>query len=149
MKIAIGADHGGFELKGAIIDHLRDLGHDVEDFGTNSPELVDYPDYARPVGRRVAAGEFECGILICGTGIGIGIAANKVAGIRAATCTETYSARMSRLHNDANILCLGGRVVGVGLALDIVDVWLATDFEGGRHSRRVGKIHQIENERAG
>jgi len=147
MKIATGADHGGFELKAQIVAHLRDLGHEVEDFGASGPESVDYPDYARPVAGAVAAGEFDCGILICGTGIGISIAANKVAGIRAATCTDTYSARMSRQHNDANILCLGGRVVGVGLALDIVDIWLATKFEGGRHARRVGKIQQIEDDR--
>jgi ribose 5-phosphate isomerase B len=146
MRIATGADHGGFELKVQIVEHLREMGHEVEDFGTTGPESVDYPDYARPVSRAVAAGEYDCGILICGTGIGIGIAANKVPGIRAAVCTETYSARMSRLHNDANILCLGGRVVGVGLAFDIVDIWLTTVFEGGRHARRVGKIHQIEDE---
>jgi len=147
MKIATGADHGGFELKAQIVEHLRKLGHEVEDFGTAGPESVDYPDYARLVARAVVAGECDRGILVCGTGIGIGIAANKVAGIRAATCTETYSARMSRLHNDANILSLGGRVVGVGLALDIVDIWLNTEFEGGRHARRVGKIHEIENEK--
>lgn len=146
MKIAVGADHGGFELKTLIARRLCELGHEIEDFGADSSESVDYPHYAQVVGRAVAAGKFARGILICGTGIGIGIAANKVRGIRAASCSDTYSARMSRQHNDANILCLGGRVVGPGLALDIVDVWLAAEFEGGRHARRVGMIRQIEDE---
>lgn len=146
-KIAIGADHGGYELKNIILEHLRQAGYTVEDFGTNSPESVDYPDYAYQVARGVAAGDYDLGILICGTGIGMSIAANKIVGVRAAVCGDTYSARMSRLHNNANILCLGGRVVGPGLALDIVDVWLSTEFEGGRHARRVEKIRQIEASR--
>jgi ribose 5-phosphate isomerase B len=146
-KIAIGADHGGYELKNIILEHLRQAGYTVEDFGTHSPESVDYPDYAYPVARGVAAGDYDLGILICGTGIGMSIAANKIVGVRAAVCGDTYSARMSRLHNNANILCLGGRVVGPGLALDIVDVWLSTEFEGGRHARRVEKIRQMEASR--
>lgn len=143
-KIAVGADHGGYELKNLIVEHLRQSGYAVQDFGTHGPESVDYPDYAYQVARAVAAGEYDLGILICGTGIGMSIAANKIVGVRAAACSDTYSARMSRLHNNANILCLGGRVLGPGLALDIVDVWLSTEFEGGRHARRVEKIRQME-----
>ncbi len=146
-EIAVGADHGGYELKTIIVEHLRQAGYAVRDFGTHGPESVDYPDYAFQVARAVAAGECELGILICGTGIGMSIAANKIVGVRAAVCGDTYSARMSRLHNNANILCLGGRVLGPGLALDIVDVWLSTEFEGGRHSRRVEKIQQMESSR--
>ncbi len=146
-KIAVGADHGGYELKGVIVEHLRQSGYVVQDFGTHGLESVDYPDYAYQVARAVAAGEYDLGILICGTGIGMSIAANKIVGVRAAVCGDTYSARMSRLHNNANILCLGGRVLGPGLALDIVDVWLRTEFEGGRHARRVEKIRQMEASR--
>lgn len=144
MKIAIGSDHGGYELKTKVVRHLRELGHEVEDYGTHSLDSVDYPDFALPVAKAVAAGQCERGVLICGTGIGVCIAANKVRGIRAALCSDTYSARMSRQHNDANILCMGGRVLGEGLALDIVDTWLNAAFEGGRHARRVDKIHRIE-----
>lgn len=147
-KIAIGADHGGYELKHLIVEHLRRQGYEVQDFGTHgSEESVDYPDYAQQVARAVAAGEYDLGILICGTGIGMSIAANKIVGVRAAVCGDTYSARMSRLHNNANILCLGGRVLGPGPALDIVDIWLRTEFEGGRHARRVEKIRQMEASR--
>jgi len=148
MKLAIGADHAGYELKDMIVEHLRELGHEVKDFGTHGPESVDYPDYARPVARAVAGGEFERGILVCGTGIGVSISANKVVGIRAAACSDTYSAHMGRQHNDANVLCMGSRILGPGLALDIVDAYLGAEFEGGRHVRRVEKIHQIESERA-
>ena len=144
MKIAIGCDHGGFELKQAIIQYLESKGHEYQDFGTHSAESCDYPDIAVPVAQSVANGEFEKGILICGTGIGIGIAANKVNGIRAALCHDTFSAHASREHNDANVLTLGQRVVGTGLALDIVDIWLNTAFEGGRHQRRIDKIHACE-----
>jgi len=144
MRIAIGSDHGGYELKTIVVRHLRELGHEVEDYGTHSLDSVDYPDFALPVAKAVAAGQCERGMLICGTGIGVCIAANKVRGIRAALCSDTYSARMSRQHNDANILCMGGRVLGQGLALDIVDTWLNASFEGGRHARRVDKIHRIE-----
>ncbi|HRT31565.1 MAG TPA: ribose 5-phosphate isomerase B, partial [Anaerolineae bacterium] len=122
MRICIGSDHAGYELKTAVKSHLLALGHEVEDLGTYEPQVsVDYPDYGRRVAQQVAAGAGERGIVICGTGIGVSIAANKVHGIRAALCTDSYMARMARLHNDANVLALGGRVVGVGLALDIVD----------------------------
>ena len=145
MKIALGADHGGVDLKDAIREHLQSRGHEVKDFGTNSHDSTDYPDYARTVGEAVARGEFERGILVCGTGQGMAITANKVRGIRAAACGDTYSARMSREHNNANVLCLGGRVVGLGLALDIVDIWLRTEFsDSPRHHRRVDKIAEVE-----
>jgi len=145
MKIAVGSDHGGLDLKDAIREHLKSQGHEVQDYGTHSRESVDYPDYARAVAEAVARGEFDRGILVCGTGQGVGITANKVRGVRAAVCVDTYSARMSRDHNDANVLCLGGRVVGLGLALDIVDIWLKTDFSHDpRHERRVGKITETE-----
>ena len=146
MKIAIGADHGGFQLKNLVAQRLRELGHEVQDFGAHGTESVDYPDYGRLVGEAVAAGVCERGVVVCGTGIGISIAANKVAGVRAALCTDCYMARMSRQHNDANVLALGGRVLGEGLALDILEAWLKAEFEGGRHARRVAKIHQIESD---
>ncbi len=144
MKVAIGADHGGYRLKEDIKGLLEDLGVDYKDFGTHSTESVDYPDVALPVAQSVADGLFDRGILICGTGIGIGIAANKVKGIRAALVHDTFSAHACREHNDANILTMGERVIGSGLARDIVAIWLATDFEGGRHERRVEKIMTIE-----
>ena len=144
MKVAIGADHGGYRLKEDIKGLLEDLGVDYKDFGTHSIESVDYPDVALPVAQSVADGLFDRGILICGTGIGIGIAANKVKGIRAALVHDPFSAHASREHNDANILTMGERVIGPGLARDIVTIWLATDFEGGRHERRVEKIMAIE-----
>ncbi len=144
MKIALGADHGGFELKEAIKAWLLEKGHEVEDKGTHSLASCDYPDYAKAVALNVAAGQSDRGILVCGTGIGVSIAANKVQGIRAALCGDTFSARMSRLHNDANVLALGQRVVGAGLALDIVEIWLSTSFEGGRHRTRVDKLMEIE-----
>lgn len=144
MKIAIGADHGGFSLKEDIKQLLDELGYEYQDFGTHSRDSVDYPDVAVPVAQAVAAGQFDRGILICGTGIGIGIAANKVKGIRAALVHDTFSAHASREHNDANILTMGERVIGPGLARDIVKIWLNTEFEGGRHERRVTKIMDIE-----
>ncbi len=144
MRIAIGADHGGYELKQHIVEYLVAQGRQVQDFGAHSTESVDYPDVAAPVARAVAAGEFERGILICGTGIGMSLAANKIDGVRAAVCTDCYLARMSREDNDANILCLGGRVLGLGLALDIVQIFLSSEFLGGRHARRVGKISALE-----
>ena len=147
MRIAIGADHGGYELKQQIAESLLAQGHQVQDFGTYSPKAVDYPDFAAPLARAVAAGEFERGILICGTGIGMSIAANKIHNARAAACTNCYTARMSRQDNDANILCLGGRVLGIGLALDIVQVFLNSEFAGGRHARRVGKISALEEKK--
>jgi len=141
MRICVGSDHAGFELKEAVKAHLLALGHDVEDVGTRDPGVsVDYPDFGASVARKVIAGEGELGIVVCGTGIGISIAANKVRGARAALCTDPYMARMARAHNNANILAMGGRVVGVGLALDIVEAFLSTPFEGGRHGLRVEKI---------
>lgn len=144
MKIALGADHGGFSLKEDIKQLLEELGYEYQDFGTHSKDSVDYPDVAIPVAEAVAAGQFDRGILICGTGIGIGIAANKVKGIRAALVHDTFSAHASREHNDANILTMGERVIGPGLARDIVKIWLTTEFEGGRHERRVNKMMDIE-----
>ena len=142
--LAIGSDHGGFALKQAVMAHLQEKGIEYKDYGTYTAESCDYPEFGEAVARAVASGEAERGIAICGTGIGISIAANKVRGIRAAVCGDCYSAEMTRRHNDANVLCMGARVVGDGLALKIVDVFLETPFEGGRHARRVAKIHEIE-----
>lgn len=142
--IGIGSDHGGFNLKSEIIKFLKENGYEVKDFGTYGTESVDYPDFGQAVAEAVSKGECDKGIIICGTGIGISIAANKVKGIRAALCTDTYMARMTREHNDANILALGERVVGIGSALDIVETWLGTQFIGGRHQLRLDKIAQIE-----
>lgn len=145
MKIAIGADHGGYELKEAIKKHLEEVGgYEITDYGTYSPESVDYAAIAYKVGTAVVA-EGILGILCCGTGIGISLAANKVKGVRAACCSDYFSAKFTRLHNDANILCMGGRVVGSGLATELVDVFLTTEFEGGRHQRRIDQITEIEN----
>ena len=144
MKIAIGCDHGGFELKNEIVKFLEDEGHETKDFGTYSTDSCDYPDIALPVAESVAAKEYEIGILICGTGIGISIAANKVPGIRAALCSDTFSAHATREHNDANILTMGQRVVGTGLALDIVKAFVTSKFEGDRHQKRIDKISEIE-----
>lgn len=146
--IALGADHGGYELKEAIKKHLEENNIEYKDFGTNSTDSVDYAPIGAKTARAVANGECEKGILCCGTGIGISMAANKVKGIRAACCSDYFSAKYTRLHNDANILALGGRVVGVGLALELVDVFLNTEFEGGRHQRRIDQITAIENEEA-
>ena len=143
--IAIGSDHGGYALKQEIMKHLSTLGLEYKDFGTHSEESCDYPIYGEAVGRAVASGEYERGIIICGTGIGISIAANKVKGVRAALCGDCYSAEYTRRHNDANILALGARVTGSGLALKIVDTFLSTEFEGGRHARRVAMIADIES----
>ncbi|MGE4271772.1 MAG: ribose 5-phosphate isomerase B [Desulfitobacterium sp.] len=144
MKIALGADHGGFELKNEIRAYLENQGIEVYDCGTNSKDSVDYPKYGFLVGDAINTGKADLGVVVCGTGLGISIAANKVPGIRAAVCTETYSARMAREHNNANVLGLGGRVTGVGLALDIVDIFIKTPFAGGRHARRVDLITAIE-----
>lgn len=144
MRIAIGADHAGFVLKSHLVSRLRDAGHDVVDLGTDSTEPVDYPPICAAVGRAVASGSVERGIVIGGSGQGEQIAANKVDGVRAALCNDLYTARYSRLHNDANVLSIGARVVGVGLAEEILDVWLTTPFEGGRHARRIAQIADIE-----
>ena len=139
--IAIACDHGGYEYKQIIMQHLADRNIQYRDFGTYSPESCDYPDFAQPVAKAVAAGEFEKGILICGTGIGMSIAANKVKGIRAAVCGDSFSVRATREHNDANILCLGARVISEAKALEITDIFLDTPFSGDeRHIRRISKI---------
>ena len=145
MKIAIGCDHGGFEHKNAIIEHLKNRGFEVKDFGIDELKSVDYPDIAYPLAQSVASKECDLGILVCGTGIGMSLAANKVIGIRAAACSEHFSAKYTRLHNNSNILCLGGRVIGIGTALEMVDLFVDTEFEGGRHQNRIDKIAAIEN----
>ena len=144
MKIAIGCDHGAFRLKNEIIEFLNSENYEVKDFGTYSEESCDYPDIALPVAEAVVNKEYDVGILVCGTGIGIGIAANKVPGVRAALCSDTFSAHATREHNNANILTMGQRVVGTGLALDIVKTFLNTEFEGERHQKRIDKISEIE-----
>lgn len=144
MKIGIGSDHGGFELKEYIKEYLDKEGIEYIDYGTNSMDSVDYPDYGKKVSEAVVKKQVDRAIVICGTGIGISIACNKVKGIRCALCGDTYSARMSREHNDANILALGGRVIGRDLAMEIVGIWLKTEFAGGRHGRRIEKISEIE-----
>ena len=145
MRIAIGSDHGGVNHKAYIENYLTENGHEYVDFGTNSGESVDYPDIAEKVGTAVRDDGFDCGILICGTGIGMSIAANKIKGIRAAHVTDTYSAKMAKQHNDAQIICIGERVTGPDLALELVDAYLAQEHLGGRHTRRVEKIMQLEN----
>ena len=145
MKIAIGCDHGGLEHKDAIKEHLIKRGFEVIDSGIYEQMSVDYPDIAEKVCANITSGECERGILVCGTGIGMSIAANKIKGIRAAACSEHFSAKYTRLHNDSNILCLGGRVVGVGTAIELADLFVDTEFEGGRHANRVAKITNIEN----
>jgi len=142
--LAIGCDHGGYELKQEVMKHLKERGVKFKDFGTNSTESVDYPVYAKKVCDAVTSGEAECGILICGTGIGMSMAANKCKGIRAAVCGDTFSAEFTRKHNDANVLCMGARVIGPGLALKIVDTFLDNSFEGGRHQRRVDMVMDLE-----
>lgn len=138
--LALGCDHGGFELKNAIKEHLEERGFEVKDFGIYELKSVDYPEIALKVGQSVASGECELGILVCGTGIGMSLAANKIKGIRAAACSETFSAEFTRRHNNSNILCLGGRVIGPGVACSMVDLFVDTPFEGGRHQRRVDQI---------
>ncbi len=149
MKIALACDHGGFHLKEVIKSFLEELSIEYVDYGTYSEESVDYPDFAYRAAKAIVEGEADRGIFICGTGIGISIAANKVKGIRAALCYNVYAAEMSRRHNDANVLCLGGRVLGSELAKRIVKAWLETPFEGGRHKRRIDKISKIENDECG
>lgn len=144
MKIAVACDHGGLALKQVLLDYLQKNGYEVCDFGTNTADSCDYPDHALPAAEAVARCECERGILICSTGIGISIAANKVRGIRCAHCHDTYSAKYTRLHNDANMIAFGQKIIGDGLMLEIVDTFLHTEFEGGRHQRRVDKISAIE-----
>jgi len=144
-KIAIGSDHVGYELKPTIIDYLKELGYEVKDFGTYSNERTDYPIYGKKVGEVVASGEYDLGIVICGTGVGISLAANKVPGIRAVVCSEPYSAQLSKMHNNTNILAFGSRVVGPELAKMIVKTWLDATFVGGRHARRVDELGAIED----
>ena len=144
-KITVGCDHAAFELKKKVIEHLAARGIEVIDVGTHSAESCDYPNFAHAVCKNVQDGVTELGILICGTGIGMSIAANKPRGIRAAACSDTFSARLTRMHNDANVLCFGERVVGMGLACDLVDSFIDADFEGGKHQRRVDMITAIEN----
>lgn len=147
MKIAIGADHGGFDHKEVILKHLKDLGFDVIDYGTYDANSVDYNDIAIKVSKAVSSGEFDRGILICGTGIGMSIMANKVKGIRAALVHDLFTAEATRLHNDTNVLAMGGRVISIELALKIVDIWINTDFSNEeRHVRRINKINNYKGE---
>lgn len=144
MKIALACDHGGLNLKKQIIKYLEEQGYEYNDYGTDSFDSCDYPDFALPAAEAVAAGECERGILVCSTGIGVSIVANKVPGVRCAHCHDSYCAEFTRLHNDANVLALGEKVVGAGYAMKIVDTFLKTQFEGGRHQRRVDKITAVE-----
>lgn len=147
MKIAIGCDHGALALKNKLISHLEKAGYEVKDFGTYSSDSCDYPDYAGAAARAVASGECQKGIVLCTTGIGVSIAANKVRGVRCALLTDTWSAKMTRLHNDTNMMALGAGVVGENLALEIADTWLNTEFSGeARHQRRIQKVMDLENE---
>jgi ribose 5-phosphate isomerase B len=149
VKIAVGADHGGWQLKNHLVAALRAKGHDVDDLGAHGPERVDYPDYAERVSRAVAAGEVDAGVLCCGTGIGMSIAANKVPGVRAAVVSDPYSARMAKEHNHANVLCLGGRVVGDELGRECLIAWLDATAQGERHTARVAKIDALDAARLG
>ena len=148
-KVVFGSDHAGLHLRAEAAKAARELGYDVEDLGPLTSESVDYPDYAKKVSQAVVEGRARFGVLVCGTGIGMAISANKVRGIRAATCTSEFEARMARAHNDANVLCLGERVVGAGLGAAVLKAFLEAKFEGGRHQRRVEKIAALERERAG
>ena len=144
MRIAIGNDHAAVELKKGIKEYVESMGHEVVNFGTDTTESCNYPEYGEKVGRAVASGEFDCGILICGTGVGISIAANKVNGVRAAVCSDTATARLVKQHNNANIIAFGERIVGVELAKDIVKAYLEAEFEGGRHATRIAMLEEIE-----
>ena len=146
MTIGIGNDHAAVEMKNEIVDYLMEKGYDVVNYGTDTHESCNYPEYGEKVGRAVAAGEVDCGILICGTGVGISLAANKVKGVRAVVCSEPYSAKLSKQHNNTNILAFGARVIGIEMAKMIVDEWLGAEFLGGRHQKRVDMIMAIENE---
>ena len=144
MKVAFGCDHAGYALKEAVVAHLKEMGHEVVDFGCYTPERVDYPVQGEKAARAVASGECQLGVLICGTGIGISLAANRVHGIRAAVCSESYSAELTRRHNDANMIAFGARVVGEGTACAILDAFFNAKFEGGRHAQRVAMLDEIE-----
>ena len=145
MKITIGADHGGYLLKNLIVDHLKNNDHQVQDCGAHTSDSVDYPNFAKEVTSSITGENAELGILVCGSGIGMSMAANKVNGIRAALCFNAYMGRMTRAHNNANVLCLGERVLGSGTALDIVDAFVNTQFEGGRHQRRIDLVTELES----
>ena len=145
MKIGIGNDHAALEMKNQVMEYLEEKGYEVINYGTNTPESCNYPEFGEKVGRAVVSGEVDCGILICGTGVGISLAANKVKGVRAVVCSEPYSAKLSKQHNNTNILAFGARVVGIELAKMIIDEWLGAEFEGGRHQTRVDMIMAIEN----
>lgn len=145
MKIGIGNDHAALEMKNQVMEYLEEKGYEVINYGTNTPESCNYPEFGEKVGRAVVSGEVDCGILICGTGVGISLAANKVKGVRAVVCSEPYSAKLSKQHNNTNILAVGARVVGIELAKMIIDEWLGAEFEGGRHQTRVDMIMAIEN----
>lgn len=146
MKISIGCDHGALALKNKVVAHLQEKGYEVQDFGTYSPDSCDYPDYAAAAARAVASGECDKGIVLCTTGIGVSIAANKIHGIRCALLSDPLSARMTRLHNDTNMMAIGAGIVGENLALEIVDTWLGTEFSGdARHQRRIDKVMALEN----
>lgn len=145
MKIGIGNDHAALEMKNQVMEYLEEKGYEVINYGTNTPESCNYPEFGEKVGRSVVSGEVDCGILICGTGVGISLAANKVKGVRAVVCSEPYSAKLSKQHNNTNILAFGARVVGIELAKMIIDEWLGAEFEGGRHQTRVDMIMAIEN----
>ena len=145
MKVAIGNDHSAVDMKNQVVDYLLKKGFEVINLGTDSTESCDYPVYGEMVGRAVASGEADRGIVICGTGLGISLAANKVKGVRAALCSEPYTAKMSRLHNDANVLAFGARVIGIEMVKMIIDTWFDTEFEGGRHANRVKILMDIEN----
>ncbi|MDD6155930.1 MAG: ribose 5-phosphate isomerase B [Lachnospiraceae bacterium] len=145
MKIAIGNDHAAVEMKNAIMEYVKELGHEVVNFGTDTNESVNYPEYGEKVGRAVASGEYDCGILICGTGVGISIAANKVNGVRAAVCSDVTTAHLVKEHNNANIIAFGARIVGIELAKDIVRAYLEAEFLGGRHEPRVAMFAEIES----
>lgn len=144
MRVAIGSDHAGYRIKEEIKDLLEEIGIEYKDYGCSTEESCDYPDYAVSVARAVAAGEADRGILVCGTGIGMSIAANKVQGIRASLCHDVFSAKMTREHNNSNVLTMGARVIGPGLALEIVKTWLTTEYQGGRHARRLAKISLLD-----
>jgi len=149
MRIAVGADHAGFAMKKKLADHLRSEGHEVLDCGAFSPERVDYPDFGAAVGRAVRDGQAEAGLCVCGSGIGVAMAANKIAGVRAATVYDATSARLAREHNDANVICVGERLSGFEVARDALDAWLGASFEGGRHAGRVAKLNSLGGEPAG